>query len=135
MIRQDRMRNYPHVAFGHVASGAVVWRRLALADSERQRAAFFRVAGQAFRPVIRGSVLCSRFLVRVVASDATEMSATAAVAFAERHRKVVFQEIRLRRIASRRDHENRQGVIERSSGLEVAIVLTGLQNNRVTRLM
>ena len=62
-------------------------------------------------------------------------SAAAAIAFAECHGKVVFQQIRLGRIAPRRDHENRERIVKGSSGLEIAIVFSGFQNNGIARLM
>src|SRR5271167_3370632 len=104
MICQHRMRDHLHVAFGHVASSAVVSRSLALPDHERERAAFFSMTREAFLPVVGGSILARRLHVRVVTANATQMTATAAIALAEPHRKVVFEKIRLRRIAPRRDH-------------------------------
>src|SRR6202047_2512117 len=117
------MRDFPHVALLHVTARAIINRLAPFADLKRQCAAFFGVACQTLCLEIIGRFLASRLHVRIMTTDATQLLAARAITLAQSHRVVVFEQVLLRRgLALRREHENREGVIERGSRAEILYV-------------
>jgi hypothetical protein len=77
VVRERRMGNELEPLARHVATDAVVF--LSEPLRERQRAAMDGMTSEAFRPVIGRRLGRRRLKMRIVASDAVEMTATCQV--------------------------------------------------------
>src|SRR5207253_8752342 len=114
--------------FLHVAARAIIRWMLVLPDLWSQRAACFRMAGQAFLFEIFWRFFPAGFQVGIMAADATQPFPARSIAFAQSHRVVVLKQVRLRRrLAFGGNHQDCHSVVERSLRPEVSVILSGLQ--------
>src|SRR5205814_8534806 len=72
MIREGRMGNLRYGLLGHVAAGAIVRRSFGKPRGDGHRAAFLRVARQAFASKVGRSLPCRGLIVRIVAGNASQ---------------------------------------------------------------
>src|SRR5215831_4196090 len=96
MVGNTRMRNLADVALLHMAACAIIRRLLLPASLKWHGAASLGMTCQALLAEVSGSFMAGRFHMRVVARNATQALPTAAIAFAQSHRVVVFEQILLR---------------------------------------
>ena len=135
MVGKRGMRNQREALLEHVAARTIVGRSLAPANEERHGAARFLMTAQAALPVVARRVR-PRLLVRIVAGEAAHPAATRAIALAEDHQGIVFEQRRCRRrIAAERQSEDRDGAIKRRPRPEVVVVPAGLGNSSVAALV
>ena len=74
--------------------------------------------------------------MRIVASDAPHATGACAVALAQGHGIVMLYVIRRgRRLRTRRNHQDRKGVVEWASRTKILVSLPGLENAYIPRLM
>ncbi len=74
--------------------------------------------------------------MRIVATDTTQPTTALQITFAETHGEVVLQQVIFRRrLATKRDQENAECVIQLGTWAKVAISLPRLQDARVSGLV
>src|SRR5438093_6095556 len=88
----------------HVTAGAIVGWSLCQSRSERQRAAFLRVAREAFVSIVGRNFPRGRLLVWIVAGDAEQPTAAFHIALTQRFGHEVLEQ----RVAGRFTAANRQ---------------------------
>src|ERR1700756_3832840 len=109
---------------------------LLLTGVEWHGAAFLGVAYQAPLTEISGSFQFGRFHMRVMARNASQALSAVAIAFAESHRVVVFEQILLRRgFAVWRHQQNRHRVIQDTTRPKALIVLSRFQDSHISDLV
>src|SRR5579875_1182375 len=79
MVCQRRMRNALKILPGHVTSRAIIRRRFLTALGERHAATLFRMATQAFAPVIGWRLVWWGMKVRIVPVDAVQLPSSRAI--------------------------------------------------------
>ena len=85
---------------------------------------------------IRRRLFAGRLHMRIVASNAAQPPLARAIALAQRHGIVVLDVVcRGRRLPRRRNHQDRQRVVERMSRAEVLVSFPGLENPHIAGLM
>ena len=104
MICEHRVRDDFHIALGHMAANTIVRRLLLLPLGKRNGAALLRVAGQAALAEVIWRFRGGRLCMRIMAGNTPQSARALAIAFAQAHREIVFEQIVLRRRLRREWH-------------------------------
>src|SRR5207245_1709096 len=109
----------------HVTARTIINRLLLFAHLKWQCAAFLGVTCQTLLLEMLSRFFASRLYVRVVTTDATQLLPARAITLAQSHRVVVFEQVLLRRrLALRRDQQNRERFVERRSRTKILVVFS-----------
>ena len=108
-----------------MATYAVIGRATALTRLQGQAAALVCVAGETLAVEIGWRFLTGRLYMRIMAGNAAQTAASRPIALTQSHRIVLLKVIFLwRRFARWGNHQDREGIVQRSSRLEALERLT-----------